>query len=371
MKSHRHLHVECLEQRDLPSMMSPVSLANGILNIEVKPNRAHAVVVSSPTAGAVQVQLDGQPFTFNSPVTQINYQGGNRGDTFANLTTTNGTINVGDGTNVVYSKAPGETINAGNGRNVIQDQAGGSTITAGDGRNSIYGGPGDSISAGSGDNVIYDILGTNQISVASHNGTDYIFASASSNVSGVQDNDYFAQFFAAGRTAGSGTLVLDNGVLYFTANNAGDQFILTKVGDEYVANYNLNDGNGIQTQFFNTSDVRLVANFGGAGNDTFINNTRLPDVQYGAGGNNLLIGGRGPLDLEKAGGASGNSVALGRSPRYNDLNGSGTANAISTLIIDPNAHTNIIRTNNPNDQVIGFVDGQDFFVSPFMLKKKY
>lgn len=69
-----------------------------------------------------------------------------------------------------------------------------------------------------------------------------------------------------------------------------------------MATFNLNDGAGFQTLVFNKSDVKLIANFGGAGNDTLINNTNISDVQYGAGGNNLVMGGFGALDLEKAGG---------------------------------------------------------------------
>ena len=176
-------------------------------------------------------------------------------------------------------------------------------------------------------------------------------------------------FFAANRQAGSGTLVLEKGVLYFTANDQGDQFTLNQVGNKLVAVYNLNDGTGFHTQTFNKSQVKLIANFGGAGNDIFINNTDLPDVQYGQGGNNILMGGFGVFDLEKAGGAAGNSVAIGRSPVFNDLTGAGSTNATTILIANPDAD-NIFRTNNPADQIFGFVIGKDEFVSPFELISK-
>ena len=76
-------------------------------------------------------------------------------------------------------------------------------------------------------------------------------------------------------------------------------------------------------------------------------------MQYGAGGSNLLVGGTGQLDLEKAGGgAATGSVAIGRSPVQNDLNGSGLTNTSNTLIFLDGAH-NIARTNSPTDTIIG------------------
>jgi hypothetical protein len=363
------LCVEVLEDRCVPTA-SAVSVNNGILNIVVDPRHAHVATISQPSSGTTQVVLDNTQITLTDVITQINYQGGNRGDDFSNLTSLAGTLKFGDGANIVYSKAPGESISVGNGRNFVQDQAGGSTMTAGNGADNIYGGPGDTISVGSGHDIVYDILGANTINVASHDGRDFIFTNAISTVNGAEDSDRVAVFFAANRQSGSGTLVLDKGVLYFTANANGDQYILNQVGHQLVATYNLNDGTGFHTQVFAKSQVLLIANFGGAGNDTLINNTDIPDVQYGAGGNNLVIGGFGPLDLEKAGGAAGNSVAISRSARYNDVNGAGSTNANTILIVNPDAEHNVVRTNNPADQVFGFVDDKDVFISPFGLKFK-
>jgi hypothetical protein len=365
MKSkHCKLGVELLEDRCVPTANS-VLLQNGILSIAVDPNHAHTAVISQPSAGVVQVVLDNTQFSLNSPVTQVNYQGGNRGDNFSNLTSIAGTLTFGKGDDIVYSKAANEIISAGAGDNFVQDQTGGSNITVGDGDNNVYGGAGDTISVGSGHNIVYDILGSDTINVASHKGTDYIFSNAQSTVNGAQANDRVAVFFAANRQAGSGTLVLENGVLYFTANANGDQYTLNQVGNKLVATYNLNDGTGFQTQVFEKSQVKLLANFGGAGNDTFINNSNIADVQYGAGGNNLIVGGFGPLDLEKAGGAAGNSVAIGRSFDYNDVNGSGSTNASVVLIVNPFAKQNVVRTNNPADQIFGFRKKHDVFISPF------
>jgi hypothetical protein len=359
--------VEALEDRSVPSANS-VLLQNGVLSIAVDPTRAHSVAVSQPTADTTRVVLDKTSFTFTGTVTEIDYQGGNKGDLFSNLTSIGGTLKFGSGNDVVYSKASGETIDGGAGNNFVQDQAGGNTITVGDGNNNVYGGAGDTINIGSGKNVVYDILGSNVVNIAAHTTRNFIFSNAQSVVNGANANDRVAVFFAANRQPGSGSLVVENGVLYFAANNNGNQFTLNQVGNKIVAIYNLNDGTGYHTQTFKKSDVQLIANFGGAGNDTFINNTDIADVQYGAGGNNLLIGGFGVLNLEKAGGAAGNSTAIGRSPVFNDLNGAGSTNATTVLIVNPFAQ-NVIRTNNPADTVIGAFGGS-VFISPFKLRGK-
>ncbi len=369
IKNQSRLSVEILEDRCVPAGTS-VALSGGILNIVADPLRAHTVVVSQPSANTTQVMLDNTLFSYDTPITKLNYQGGERGDKFTNNTGIGGTITFGAGADIVFSKAANQIISVGGGNNFVQNQAGGTTITAGNGDNNIYGGPNDTISVGSGKNIVYSILGPATVTIAPHQGRNFIFVSAAGTVNGATANDRVAVFFAANRTPGTGSLVLENGTLYFTANNNGNQFTLNAVGNKLVATYDLNDGTGVRTQVFNKSDVKLVANFGGSGNDVFINNSSVPDVQYGAGGNNLLIGGYGELNLEKAGGSAGTSVAIGRSPVYNDLNGSGSANITTTLILNPYAAQNVVRTNNPADVIFGFVENRDTFISPFQLKGK-
>jgi hypothetical protein len=355
--------LERLEERSLLSANS-VLLQNGLLNIVATPQAHHTAVVSTTSTNAVQVQLDGQTYTFTNPVTQINYTGGNKGDQFTNLTSVGGFLAFGNGDNIVNSKAANEAIIAGNGNNFVQDFAGNGSIIAGNGNNNLYGGAGDVIVAGSGKNIIYDILGANSINVAPHKGTDYIFSNATSTVTGNGNKDRVAVFFAANRASGSGTLVLDSGVLYFTANNNGDSYVVNQVGNKLVATYNLNDGTGFHTQVFKKSDVQLIANFGGAGNDTLINNTDLPDVQYGQAGNNTVVGGFGDLDLEKAGGASGNSVVVGRSSVYNDLTASLSTGATATLVTNPFAKQNVARSVNPSDVIFGLLQDNGTYIGP-------
>jgi hypothetical protein len=216
--------------------------------------------------------------------------------------------------------------------------------------------------AGNGSNVIYDILpGTTSITVGPHgNKTDYLFYGPQGTLTGATANDRVAQFFAPGRTPGAGTLVLDpsTGTLYFTANNNGDTYVASSQGQNVYVVYDLNDGQGFRTASFPKSQVKLLANFGGAGNDILINTTDIPDVQYGAGGVNVLFGGYGELNLEKAGGgAAGGSIVVGNSPRYNDLNGSGQTGAQNTLVFNRSGAQNIARTNSPSDIIFGLNQG--------------
>lgn len=291
--------------------------------------------------------------TFPTP-TRIHYLGGNTGaggDTFVNRTTIPGTLSFGKADNVVNTAAPGTTVLAGHGNNFVQDLAGSSVITLGNGNNNVQGGAGDVITVGSGFNIVYDIGPGNQVvNVAPHAGTDYLFVGPTTTLNGAQPNDRVARFFVPGRTIGSGTLVLDGTTLYYTASHAGDTYTANESGNLIVVN-TITNGVAAQTTFLK-SQVRLIANFGGAGADTFRNNTSIPDLQYGAGGQNVLVGGFGPLNLLKAGGAAGNSIAIGRSPGINDLSGSGVPGTSSILVGNAAAVLNVFRTNSAADLLV-------------------
>src|SRR5262249_30025930 len=94
------------------------------------------------------------------------------------------------------------------------------------------------------------------------------------------------------------------------------------------------------------------------------NNTNIPDLQYGQAGNNTIIGGFGALDLEKAGGASGNSLVVGRSMTYNDLTASLSPNATATLITNPLANQNVARSVNPCDLIFGLLQFNGTYIGP-------
>ena len=348
------LHLEVLEDRFLPAVSF---LQSGtILSITGDNGSSHNVLVRPTTnvAGSFDVVADGQTTSFTG-LTQVNYQGGNQGDVFTNrVKTLPGTILVGNGANVVYTIATGSVITAGNGNNILQVTGGNSTITAGNGDDSVYGGPGDIISVGSGKDVVYDILPGNQtITVAPHDHkVDHLFIGPQSTLLGNLPQDHVAQFFVAA-PLGSGTLAQSGSTLYFAGNNNGDRLSIFGNQDVLFVLYDLNNGAGFQFQVF--TGVNQIAAFGGSGNDYFANNSTVDDVMYGAGGSNVLLGGFGQLDLEKAGGqAATGSIAIGRSPVANDLNGSGQTTTTNTLIFAGGPHAkNIARSNSPTDVIIG------------------
>jgi hypothetical protein len=356
------LSLEALEDRQLPSVSAV--LTGTILVLTGSPEAAHNVLVrpSAATPGAIDVLADGQLSTFAAPPARISYFGGAQADTFTNRTAIPGAITLGDGANVVNSTAA-STITAGNGNNVIQDTKGGSSITVGNGDNNIYGGPGDTIVAGSGQNIIYDILpGNTSVTVAPHQSIDHLFVGPTATLVGAQKQDHVARFFVPGRTIGSGTLVLDGDTLYFTADNAGDLFQAVPLPGNRTGVFT-RTATGQAFAVFKNKDFNQIAVFGGSGNDVFINQTAIDDVMYGAGGTNVLIGGYGQLDLEKAGGAAGTaSVAFGNSPVYNDLTGSGVPGTSTTLVANPRAALNILRSNSPSDQLF-FTQATDLILS--------
>jgi hypothetical protein len=348
------LTLEALEERALLSVTAVLS--GTALSLTGDEGTSHTVLVrqTANTLGSFDVVADGVTTSFTG-LTQVNYQGSNQGNTFTNrVSTLPGLINVGNGYNIVYTIAKGSTVLAGNGSNILQVTGGNSTITVGNGNNNVYGGPGDTITIGNGQNIVYDILpGNTSVSVGQH-GTqvDHLFIGPQTVLSGAQAQDHVAQFFVAA-PLGSGTFAQVGGTLYFAANNNGDTVSFYPLGpDSVLAFYNLNDGTGYQFAFF--FGVNQIAAFGGTGNDSFTNNTSIDDAMYGAGGSNVLVGGYGQLDLEKAGGqAATGSIAVGRSPEYNDLNGSGLTATTNTLIFTNPAAHNIARTNSPTDVVLG------------------
>lgn len=367
-----NLHLEALEGRDLPSVAIQTSLGGALLGISVLSGPENVLVRPTPNVpGSIDVVYDGttQSFMGVQTVNFFNFDSSAANtDYFTNRTTLSGNLSVfSPAATVIYTIAPGSIILGGtNGNNVIQATGGNSLIQTFGSNNSVYGGPGDRISVGTGtNNTVYDILpGNTFVNVDPHTGVDHLFTGPQTTLTGAQPQDHTAQFFVAGRTQGSGTLVQQGSTLYFTGNNNGDYyeaFPLGAPGSVFVV-YNLNNGAGYQTASF--FGVNQLANFGGAGADNFINNTSIDDVQYGAGGSNLLIGGTGQLDLEKAGGAAATgSTAIGRSAVANDLNGSGLTNTSNTLIfLDGGTATNIARTNSPTDTVIG-LKTTDFLVS--------
>lgn len=342
--------LNCLEERFLPSITAVFD--GQVLSLAARNDSPlHQVLIRpAQAAGGIEVIADGVISTYSLPA-RINYADTDNNSQLTNRTAIGGSYTLGDGSHIINTTAANSTIAAGDGNNFIQALAGNNLLTAGNGNNNIYGGPGDRIFVGSGQNIVYDILPGNQvITVAPHPGNvNYLFVGPQTTLIGAESQDQVARFFATGRGIGSGTLVLDSGTLYFTASHAGDTYVAQDFGGQIQVT---TISNGVlDVRYFQRGDVRLIANFGGSGRDVFLNNTSIPDVQYGAGGTNVLVGGMGPLNLLKAGGAAGNSSAFGRSPLYNDLNGSGTLGVTSVLVGNAGSR-NVFRTNSPTDVLV-------------------
>jgi hypothetical protein len=305
MKRSMRPGLETLEDRSL--MSASAILSNGVLTITGDANAANTALVTQSTGmgpTTTTVSLDGQKSTFTSPVQKIVYNGGNLGDTFSNETAVSATITVG------------------NGANYITDTGAASKIVAGNGANNIHASGKDTISVGSGANVIYDVAAPSNITLGAHSAStvDHVITTNGSTVTGAGANDVVVKYGAMGRQAGAGNLVLSNGVLYFTANNKGDNFTLNQVGTNLVATYNLNDGTGKHTATYNASDVKFLAGLGGAGNDNFVNDTKVGDsFVAGKTGYDMILGGTGFNLL--VGGATGGIV--GGFGSYNDVSMAG------------------------------------------------
>jgi len=222
------LGLEPLESRTLPAVSA--LLTAGTLSLVGRQGQTHDVLVRPGQDNTVEVLADGVLTSF-AGVTRVDYQGSNRADSFVNRTLLPGTIDVSGGDNRVVIAAQNSTVTASNGDNFIQALAGGNTITVGDGSNNVYGGVGDVIVAGRGANIIYDILPGNQtVTIGAGNAASFLFVGPNTVLTGAGPQDKVARFFVPGRTIGSGTLVLDQGTLYFTASNAGDTYVANEFG---------------------------------------------------------------------------------------------------------------------------------------------
>jgi Ca2+-binding RTX toxin-like protein len=295
---------KALVKRDHPAS---VTQNGGNLTV-VGDSRRDNVITLDPVGTQVRVTLNGQQ-TFYNNVTQITVIGGKGDDDISNNTSVNSLLLGGAGSDTILSGAGNDTIDSGPGRDVV-----------------------------------YDLLGTNTIT-STDGGGDRVFTNAQSSAS-VSPNDRLVTFFTPNRTPGSGTVSLENKVLYITPTNAGTSVVLNESGGKLVLTYDF--GNGPVTQTFGRHDVEYIAYFGGTGNDLFVNNTRIDEVAYGSAGNDTLVGGMGDFSLMK--GSGGNDTLTGRA-RRNDLSG----NAGADTLVSQGGHTTF-RTDSA-DSVVGAQPG--------------
>ncbi len=325
--------VEELEARDVPSSTPLVGAFSSGTAFTVFDGAKHQAALSAFTnaAGqlAVTAQADGQSTTFLAPAgtTSLVLLGSQRAPNVIQNTTTLPAVEVGG--------RKSDTIFTGNGGTV--------------------GSPADLVLPGGGKDVVYSLVGVHTL-VTAGGGSDLVITNPNNTV--VADSrDQVVTFFAGGRTPGSGTVALVNGVLYISPTNNGST---TSVDygprDTVVLTTDLGDGNGPQTFTYSRQSVNFVAYFGGTGNDVFVNNTRIDQAAYGSGGNDTLISGFGSYALEK--GSGGNDTLIGRA-RVNDLSANG---GVDTLFALAGQGHNIFRTN-AQTTVVGQARG-DVVVSP-------
>jgi len=288
---------------------------------------------------------------------------GGKGDHVASVDLVNSVVQtVVDGKTNKFDPASINSIfvlGDADGRNVVQNNTALPFTAIGGGKDdTIFGGTGTNlIKPGKGDDVVYALLGTNFV-LTNKEGVDRVFSNAGAFVTAGKE-DLVVRFFGTGRTPGTPFLGLDpslnDNVLYITPSNNGSSVVLSKgPKGATVVTYDLGDGTGKQVQTF--TGLKAVAYFGGAGNDVYVNDTKLVEAAYGSAGNDTLIGGTGAFSLLK--GSGGNDTLIGRA-KHNDLSGNGGADLILALT---QGRRDIFRTD-PTDWVAG-QDKKDVFISP-------
>ena len=277
------LQVERLEDRTCYA--AGVSLQNGILSV-VGTNQADIIdvrTVQANTGPVVHVTLNDQTANFSPPsVTQIYIDAGGGDDDVS-------TFNV---------NIPA-VIDGGKGDDMIQAGAANDVISNGE--------------------IVYDILGTNVLNGLG--GKPGLFFSNAASTVLSDPADTVVRFFDVGRTPGSGSVQLVGGVLYLTPPDGGTSTQLLQSGKSVVL---VSDWAGVQ--FFDKSAINVIAYFGGSGDDSYSNHTKITEVVYGGlAGNDTLTGGKGDFAFLKGGG--GNDTIVGRAKR-NDLAGNGGADVL-------------------------------------------
>ena len=147
------------------------------------------------------------------------------------------------------------------------------------------------------------------------------------------------------------SIYLDNasGDLYISGGNANDTGSLTMVGSSQVQA----SITGADSQTFASNQIQRVVFIGLEGNDTFTNDTAIPSLQYGQGGNDTLRGGTG-VDTINGGpgndfldGQAGNDRLVGYLGADEIIGGDGDDS------IYGGSGNNTLRGNAGNDLIFG------------------
>lgn len=352
------LKLEALESRDNTSVSVVLAGTNLVVKAD---NDGSKVVVTTPDVNTVRVNVVDEQKVYDfatSQVMSLTYNGGNstKPEYFANKTSLPSVQNAGIGRGLHYLEGGTGTdalVGSPNiySSNYLFDTSGpANSVVGGKGYNNIQVfGSSNSITAGPRGNLVYAILGSNTIN--GYNGYGDIITNAISTVTNAK-RQHTVTFFQA--SLANQVAVVQKGVLYLNPQASGVTFVVDEVGTKLVVTYT--ETGGVPTKFtFNKRDVNWIASFGSSGDDTYINNTSKKVVQYGAGGNDQIIGGFG-LNLLK--GSSGDDIIVGRGT-YNDL----TANSGNDIIISK-GKVNVIRpdTTSVSTKVVTFNKNADIIL---------
>jgi Ca2+-binding RTX toxin-like protein len=125
--------------------------------------------------------------------------------------------------------------------------------------------------------------------------------------------------------AANGNIDREEGVVYITGDQWRDDCRVFVDGNDIVIELTVYDANGEEDDFddkdYDLDEVTKIVFQGFGGDDDFWNNTSIPCVAYGDGGDDVLIGGWGDDDLY---GGAGQDYIAGRSG-HDDLFGGANA----------------------------------------------
>ncbi len=369
-----HLNFENLESRDLCAV--DVSLdAVGVLSIDG--DWRHNDIELYADGNKTVVSIDGKIRSNFSSVNKIVVRSYAGNDTIINNTNIDADIFGGQGNDTIQGGGGNDRLYGQNGDDIITNFVTDSAynpigaftkdiLDGGNGNDFLWGGWGSSdvLLGGYGDDSIYDIVGGSNY-INGGNGKDFTISRSgvglpTNPISGgglvadklvTDSNDVNIVRFDAGTQANGPVLI--NGTLYVLNLGSGN-IVISQNTDN--ANVSYNGTNSV----FKASDVKTIAGIGGASTDTFVNNTNIPSVFYGQGGDDVLVGGSANDVLK---GGAGNDLLVGNNGS-DDLSGDA---GIDTLLGLGDA--DIIRADY-NTDTLSFIDLVFFELGDRIVQKR-
>jgi Ca2+-binding RTX toxin-like protein len=268
------MQLEWLESRELPA--ATVTLLGGTLAVvgDRGDNIVNVMVAADPTQ--IQVVADGVSQTFAASAVQRIVLDGGAGD------------------DLLTAQVPSvpDFLRGGPGDDSLQ-AFGTTSIVLGE----------------QGSDFLYAIVGTGAF-IDGGQGRDRIAGNATSIIVPDRADDFVVQFGIA-----QAPFQVVNRALIFVGTAGNDMGFAFRQGNMIFVSYNGVSG------AFNRQDIDVLAGVFGAGDDRFLNTSDIPQVMYGSGGRDTLLGGSGN-DLLKGG---GDSDYLDGGSGNDDLTGDGGA----------------------------------------------